>query len=506
MKPSFPRQLGMISVAASLLAGCSLAPDYSVPLATTPAAFKEKTPEQQGWVVAQPSSAYPRGDWWHVFNDPILDALEAEVTDANQNLKVAFAQYSEARDAVDEAGSALFPVLNASASATRNRESKNRPLLGATSQRQYNDYVTELDATYEIDVFGRLRNALAASLAGEEATRDDLETLNLALHVDLATDYFQIRAQDVLVKILADTIKAYEDALRLTQQRFQQGVAAGLDVAQAQSQLELARAQQAAVLLVRARLEHAIALLVGESASGFSLVPGVFNPTPPVIPAGLPSELLQRRPDIASAEREVAAANSEIGVAEASFYPAITFSASGGFEGDLLQNFIEAPSRFWSIGPSAALTIFDAGERDAILAAAGETYNQQVATYRQTVLTAYQQVEDSLASIRLLDQEAVAQNNAVKAANQELTYANQRYQNGLNEYLDVITAQATLLQAQTQEESVLSDRLNARVSLIQALGGGWGPLPASSPVNPDPASLLHASEPGSVFEVLKSPF
>ena len=485
-----------------LVAGCSLAPDYAVPEAPTPVSFRESV-STEGWQQAQPSAAYPRGEWWRVFNDPILDTLENETTDANQNLRSALDAYEQARAAVDAASASLLPLLNADASGTREKQSKNRPIFSSSSPVYYNDYLVSLDATYEVDVFGRLRNALASASASEQASRDDLETLNLQTHIDVASDYFQLREQDALIRIYADTIKNYRDALELTQQRFNQGLAAGLDVAQAESQLDLAAGQADAVSLARSRLEHAIALLVGESSSTFKLAPGVFNPTPPVIPAGVPSDLLQRRPDIAGNERRVAEANSEIGVAKAAFYPTFQIDLSSGFEGDKIANWISAPSRFWSIGPSGALTLFDAGQRDAILAEAGEAYDQTVANYRQSVLSAYRDVEDALASIRQLDREAVNEDNAVKASNLELTYANQRYANGLNEYLDVVTAQTTLLNAEQGEEDVLANRLNARVSLIQALGGGWGPVAPRPPVNPDPASIRNIGKPGSVFDLLK---
>jgi NodT family efflux transporter outer membrane factor (OMF) lipoprotein len=485
-----------------ILAGCSLAPDYAVPEVATPPAFKEQV-STEGWEQAQPSAAFPRGEWWRVFDDPILDTLEDETTDANQNLRAALDAYEQARSAVDAASSSLFPVLNADSSVTRERESRHRPLFSTSAPVTYDDDIASLDATYEVDVFGRLRNALAEASAEEQASRDDLETLNLQTHIDVATDYFELREQDALIRIYADTIKAYKQALTLTQQRFDQGLAAGLDVAQAQSQLALAESDAEAVSLARSKLEHAIALLVGESSSTFTLAPGIFNPAPPPIPVGMPSDLLQRRPDVAAAERRASAANAEIGIAEAAFYPTFEIDASGGFEGNAIRNWVEAPSRFWSIGPSGALTLFDAGKREAILGEASEGYDQTVANYRQTVLTAYRDVEDALASIRQLDREAVDEDNAVKAANLELTYANQRYTNGLNEYLDVVTAETTLLTAERGEEDVLAARLNARVALIQALGGGWGPLPPPQPVNPDPASLQNIGKPGSVFELLK---
>jgi NodT family efflux transporter outer membrane factor (OMF) lipoprotein len=502
-----PRRLAGYLILSSTLASCSLAPDYLTPKTPEVEQYKELKPAD-GWAVANPSSAvYPRGEWWHVFNDPILDALEAEVTDANQNLKASLASYEQARAAVDAAGSALLPLVQSSASSTRERESVNRPLFSqGNSPVEYSDHIVSVDATYEIDVWGRLRNTLAAASESEQANEADLETLNLTLHADLASDYIQLRAQDVLVHIYAETIQAYKDALTLTRQRFDSGIASGLDVAQAEAQLQTAEAQSQAVALARAKLEHAIALLVGEPASTFSLAPGIFYPNPPAIPQGMPSELLQRRPDIAAAEKRVEAANSEIGVAEAAFYPDFQFDLSGGLESGKISNWIEAPSRFWSIGPAGSLTLFDAGEREAILSEASESYNQSVAQYRQTVLTAYQDVEDALASIRLLDQEAVAEEGAVKAAQKELDYANQRYSNGLAEYLDVVTAQTTLLTAQQSQANILSDRLTARVALIQALGGGWGPMPAPTPPDPDPASLQNIEQPDSVFNLLHPTF
>ncbi len=492
---------GIATLAACLLTSCSLAPDYHVPKVGVPQAFKERKPFE-GWVEAEPAAQYPRGEWWRAFNDDILTILEAEVTDANQNLLGALAAYEQSHQAVDAAGAALFPVVDANASSMRERESPNRPLFNTAGQITFNDHIVSLDATYDVDVFGRLRNALASSESSSEASADDLETLNLSVHAELASDYFQLREQDALVGIYAETIVDYRKQLELTQQLFQQGIAAGVDVAQAQSQLQLAISQSDAIALARAKLEHAIAVLVGQSSSTFSIAADSFNTNPPVIPAGMPSELLERRPDIAAAERRVSAANADIGVAEAAFYPDFQFDVSGGFESQHLSNWIQGPSRFWSIGPTGMLSAFDAGERDAVLAEAGEAYNQTVANYRQTVLGAYRDVEDALASIRLLDQQEVAQRAAVKAAQDELNFANQRYANGLNTYLEVVTAQTVLLQAQQGEAEVVAQRVLGRVSLIQALGGGWGPLPPAPPPNPDPASVVHAGQPGSVFDLL----
>jgi NodT family efflux transporter outer membrane factor (OMF) lipoprotein len=479
---------------------CSLAPDYRPPSVGVPEAYKENKPVD-GWVIGQPVVAeMPRGDWWTVFNDPILNSLEAEVTDANQNLAAAFASYQAARAAVDAAGAALFPIVQADASSARERESINRPLFNTSNIHTFNDNIVSADATYDVDVFGRLRNALASTQAQTEASGDDLETLTLSLHADLAADYYQLRQQDVLVQIFTDTVSDYKKALDLTQQRFDQGIASGIDVAQAQSQLQLAIAQSNAVALARAKLEHAIAVLVGEASATFALAPAPLTTVAPIIPAGLPSELLQRRPDVAAAERRVAAANADIGVARAAFYPDFQFDISGGFESQHLSNWIQGPSRFWSIGPTGMLSVFDAGERDAVLAEAGEGYNQTVATYRQTVLGAYRDVEDALASIRLLDQETVAQQAAVAAAQKQLQYANDRYTGGINTYLEVVVAQTTLLTAQQSLADVLGQRMVARVQLIQALGGGWGPLPPAPVPNPDPAALQNAGKPGSIFD------
>ena len=488
---------------AVALSGCSLAPDYHVPEAAIPPAYREDVP-QDGWVKAQPAAAaIPRGEWWRVFNDPILDLLEAETTDANQNLRAALAAFEQSQAEVQGADAALFPLLNADASSTRNQQSRNRPLFSTTSPTHYSDHIVSLDASYDIDVFGRLRNSLAAAEARSIASEDDLQTLNLSTHASLAGDYFQLREQDLLLRLYTQTIAAYRQALELTQQRLQQGISSGLDVAEAQTQLQSALAQADAVTLARARLEHAIALLVGEPASTFSLAPTNTNFNPPTIPAGLPSELLQRRPDIAAQERRVAAANADIGVAYAAFYPDFQFDLSGGYEGNHLQNWIKAPSKFWSVGPSGSLTIFDAGEREAILEEAGQAYDEAVADYRQSVLTGYQQTEDAIASIKLLDSEEISQARDVQAAQAGLDYSNQRYADGVDTFLNVVTLQTTLLDAQRQEAAVLADRINARVQLIQALGGGWGPIENPAPLpNPDPASVLNADKPGSIFRGL----
>ena len=496
----------LAGLTALLLGSCSLAPDYKGPTVGTPQTFKNQKPVD-GWVQAEPAAAqFPKGEWWRAFNDDILNILEAEVTDANQSLQAGLAAAEQNSEAVQAAGAALFPLIQADASATREHQSVNRPLFGSSTLHTYNDHIVSLSGTYDLDVFGRLRNSLAVAQSGSEASTDDLLSLSLTLHADLAADYFQLREQDALMRILGDTIMAYAKQLDLTQLLFNQGLAAGVDVAQAQSQLELAKAQSDSVALARAKLEDAISVLIGQPAPTFKVAADTFDIKPPVIPAGIPSEVLERRPDVAAAERRVAAANSDIGVAAAAFYPDFQFDISGGFESEHLKDWIAGPSKFWSIGPTGMLTLFDAGEREAVLAEASEAYNQTVANYRQTVLQAYQQVEDALASMRMLDKQEIDQEGAVTAAQAELNYANQRYANGLNTYLEVVTAQTTLLTAQQGLAEVQAQRILARVALIQALGGGWGPLASTTPPNPDPASLAHVGEPGSIYNNLDPHF
>lgn len=463
------------------LTACNLAPDYVVPETETPTAFKE----EPGWVKAAPADDETRGPWWMMFSDPVLNDLEAKATAANQTLAVAVAQYIAATAESQYARSALFPIVGLSGSSLRERESHHRPLFGTTSPSVYSDHTLGLDASYELDFWGKYRNAAYAAEALADASEADLRTAELSIHAELATDYFQIRDEEAQIRLLKQTIVAYRQALELTQARFKEGIAADVDVAEAETQLDNAEAQADDVLLSRAHLEHAIALLIGRAASDFSLDPIPLDAAKPVIPLGMPVSLLQRRPDVAAAERRVFSANAEIGVAKAAYYPDFSLDAAGGYEGNAVSNWFEGPSRFWSVGPSMALTLFDSGARDALDVEAEAAYDEAAANYRNTVLNAYREVEDNLAGIRLLDDEAKAETAAVGAAQRALDYANARYENSVNTYLEVVNAQATALQTQRQAVDVNAQALNARVALIKSLGGTW-----EGHEEPEPAPVI----------------
>jgi NodT family efflux transporter outer membrane factor (OMF) lipoprotein len=469
---------------ALALASCNLAPDYFSPTVPEPAAYKEIDPN---WTVAQPAAQMPRGEWWLVFQDPMLTDLEAQVKDANQDLLAAVARFENARAAVEYARASLFPVVTGNGSALRERESRNRPLIGATSPTYYNDNIAGLDATYEVDIFGRLRNAATAAEVAEEASADDLQTINLALHTELAADYFRLRGSEALMRLLTDTVKIYQQALDLTTQRFEGGIAPEIDVQEARAQLKATQAALADATLTRAKTEHAIAVLIGRSASDFSLPPSEFIGQPPAIPAGQPSLLLQRRPDIAAAERVVAERNAQIGIARAAYFPVFDLTADGGYEGGKNSNVFKAASEFWSFGPTLATTVLDFGQLDALDAEAHANYDEAVANYRSTVLGAWRNVEDGLAQVRYYDEEAIDEAEAVKAANRALELANEQYAAGVITFLNVVTSQAISLQDEATVVNTFVQQMNARVALINALGGVWGehPEPIPLPVPPE---------------------
>jgi NodT family efflux transporter outer membrane factor (OMF) lipoprotein len=475
-----------LPLALLALASCNLAPDYFVPDAPAAPAYKEIDPN---WTVAVPAAQMPRGQWWLVFQDPMLNDLEAQIQDANQDLQAAIARFENARAAVEYARASLFPVVTGNASSLRERESRNRPLIGATSPTYYGDHVVGLDATYEVDVFGRLRNAATAAEVSAEASADDLQTLNLSLHAELAADYFQLRGSEALMRLLVSTIKAYQEALDLTTQRFEGGVAGEIDVQEARAQLKAAQAALADATLARAKTEHAIALLIGRAASDFSLPESEFIGQPPAIPAGMPSLLLERRPDIAEAERDIAARNAQIGVARAAYFPVFDLTADGGYEGSKNSTVFKSASQFWSFGPSAVMTVLDFGQLDALDTEAHANYDAAVANYRQTVLGAYRDVEDSLAGVRYYDQEAADETEAVKAADRALELANDRYAGGVATFLDVVTSQAISLQDEATVVNTFVQQMNARVALIKALGGVWGDHPDPIPLPVPPADL-----------------
>jgi NodT family efflux transporter outer membrane factor (OMF) lipoprotein len=452
---------------------CSFAPTYKKPESAPAAAAYQ---ESGDWKAAEPQDGNSRGAWWTVFQDPALDQLEAKVTDANQDLKAAYARLLQAQAATRIARADLFPTLNVGASATRSRASVNSPRFPAGAEPVGNDFDLQADLSYEIDVWGRVRNAVASAKASQQASAADLATLNLAVHAELATDYFALRAQDVQALLLDKTVADYQKSLQLTQNLYNGGAAALTDVAQAQAQLETARTQAADILLQRAQSEHAIAVLLGVNPSGFHLdaAPPGAPLSPPLIDAGLPSELLERRPDVAAAERRVAAANAQIGVARAAYFPVFSLSAATGFDSTSSSSWLSAPSRLWSIGPAAGLlTVFDAGRHRAQTAQAQAVYDEQVADYRKTVLVAFQEVEDNLAALKQLQQESVSESAAVSATATALEQAQYRYKAGIVTYLEVATIENNSLQAQLANVSIELRRMNGSVLLVKALGGGW---------------------------------
>ena len=473
-----------IICAAAALAGCTAGPNYVRPTTDTPSTYKEA----QGWKQAEPRDEQPRGAWWEVFKDAQLDALVKQVEVTNQTLKAAEARVREAHALTQAARAAYFPIVTANASASR---SGGRG--GATGSSgsttgpgggPRNNYNVALDVNWEIDLWGRVRRTVEASEATAQASVADLEAAKLSAQAQLAEDYFLLRAQDAEIRLLNDTVGAYERSLQLTRNQYAVGVVGRADVAQAETQLKSTQAQAIDAAIQRAQLEHAIAVLIGKAPAEFTIaaepVPNEF----PAIPVGLPSDLLERRPDIAAAERRAAAANAQIGVAESAFFPALTLSATGGFQSSLLSQLFSAPSRYWSLGPALAQVIFDAGLRRAQTDQAIATYDENVANYRQTVLTGFQEVEDNLVALRNLEQEAVVQDEAVKAARESLAIVLNQYRAGTANYLAVIVIQAAALSNERTAIGILGRRLTASVALIKALGGGWNEAPAASTNEP----------------------
>jgi NodT family efflux transporter outer membrane factor (OMF) lipoprotein len=452
-----------------LLAGCMVGPDYRRPTAEVPAAYKEVG----NWKQAQPNDQNLGGNWWEIFQDPQLNALEAQINVSNQNLKAAEAQYTQARALVRYQRAAYFPTIDGGASATRNRISQNRPASVVANGTTYNDFQIPLEMSYEVDVWGRVRRTVESYREQAQASAADLATVNLSMHAQLALDYFQARTLDAEEQLLNSTVTQYQQALDLIESRYAGGLASDLEVQQAKTQLETTRAQAIDVRVARAQYEHAVAVLIGKPPADFSLAALPLTAPPPAIPAGLPSELLERRPDIAAAERRMASANAQIGVAKAAYYPVISLAASGGFESGAISTLLTGPSALWSVGGSAIAPIFDAGRRRANLDQAIAAYDQTVANYRETVLTGFQQVEDNVAALRILEHEAQVQAEAVVAAQKYLELANSRYAGGVTSYLEVTTAQSAALSDEVTAVSILGRRMVDAVTLVQALGGGW---------------------------------
>ena len=466
------RALGLGCAVA--IAGCSLAPHYQRPgTPPPPATYKEAG----DWKVSAPADTGARGHWWMMFGDADLDALEAALTDANQSLKAALARFEQARAQTRIARSDWFPTLTAQANATRGEVSVYSQGYTPGQTRTGNSFVLSGDFSYEIDVFGRVRNTVAGARANEQATAGDVASLDLSLHAELATDYFMLRGLDIEQRFLDQTVFDYARALQLTENLYKGGAAAISDVQQAQAQLESARTQAEDTRLHRAQTEHAIAVLIGREPADFSLparAEDVFA-SMPAIDAGIPSQLLERRPDVAAAERRVAAANAGIGVARAAYFPVFDLFASAGAQSSSTATWLTAPAQFWSLGPQALLTIFDGGLHAAQSAAAHASYDEQVANYRNTVLTAYQDVEDNLAAIRQLQRETVSQAAAAKATQGALDQANLRYKGGIVTYLEVVSTQNAALAARLTAADIDIRRATATVQLVKALGGDWNP-------------------------------
>jgi NodT family efflux transporter outer membrane factor (OMF) lipoprotein len=460
--------------AGGFFAGCNLAPKYQPPAVQTPAAFMELTPQSAEatnlWKIAQPSDALIRGNWWEIFNNTQLNALEAQVAVSNQNVAAAFANFLSARAIVKEARAQLFPTLTANPAVTRARQQvPGSPAGGAT----FTTYSLPLDASWQPDFWGRIGNTVKADSLEAQATAGDLQNTRLAAQAELAMDFFQLRSQDRLIRLYNDTVKAYRDSLTLTKVRRRTGIVSDEDVSQAETQLETTEAQATNLGILRAQLEHAIAILIGKPPAGLSIPFEPLATSPPAPPLSVPSRLLERRPDIAAAERRVAEANARIGIAKAAYYPNVTLSASGGFESAATSSLLNWSSRVWSVGAGLAETLFDAGLRKATVQQFRAAYDNTVATYRQTVLTAFQQVEDDLAALRILARQIEQQETAVKSSKIYLDLSLLRYTQGIDSYLNVILAQTTLLANQQTLVTLRTQQMTASVQLVQAIGGGW---------------------------------
>lgn len=460
------------------LAGCVVGPKYVKPSTPTPPAYKEQPPASyQGadqWQPANPGDQASRGRWWEIFGDPELNGLEEQVATSNQDLKVFEARFREARAAIRFNRASLFPTITTSPSAVSIKNTDYTPNFPAKLQEAgTGQFILPVDLSYEVDLWGRIRRSVAAAREEAQATAGDYETAKLSLEAELAMDYFNLRNDDAQKQLLDDTVKAYSDNVRLTTRRFTGGVAPRSDVAQAQTQLDTTRVQDTDVTVERAQYEHAIAVLIGKPPAEFSLAAAPIKTQPPIIPAGLPSELLQRRPDIAAAERRMAEANQQIGIARAAYFPTLMFDGATGVAGTHFGNWLTWPAGFWAVGPNLAETLFDAGRRRATSQSARANYDGTVGTYRQTSLTAFQEVEDNLAALRILETEAKQQDQAVTSSKDSLHLFTNRYKGGVDTYLQVITAQTIELANERNAIDILRRRMDASVLLVKALGGGW---------------------------------
>jgi len=477
-RPRALKRISAIAAAAAacavwLLPGCTVGPDYVRPAVAVPANYKEAAADGSAWKVAEPGDRESRGKWWTLYDDPLLNALEDVLVSANQNLRVAESRYAQARALVESARSNYLPSITAGVSAGRARNSANTPTSTTASIGPTNAFALPLQVSWELDIWGRLRRAVESSEASAQAIAADLESVRLSLQSELALDYFLLRGIDSERQLLDRTLVAYRKAYELTINRHEGGAASDADVAQAETQLKTAQAQAINLRVQRAQLEHAIAVLIGKAPAEFSLPEVGLDASPPSVPLAMPSALLERRPDIASAERQMASANAQIGVARAAFYPTISLGASAGFQSSDASNWFDWPSRFWSVGPSAALVLFDANRRRALSEQAEAAYAGTVAAYRQTVLSAFQDVEDNLAELAVLAEEAAVQDAAVKAARRSVAQTTNRYEAGAASYLEVVVAQTFALSDERAAVDIARRRMLASVRLVKALGGDW---------------------------------
>jgi NodT family efflux transporter outer membrane factor (OMF) lipoprotein len=483
---------GLLIAAASLVAlaltGCTVGPRYARPNVTVPSAYKEAKPS-----TPAPTQKVP-DKWWGLFADPQLNSFEAQIQVSNQNLKQAEAQFQEARALVRYYRAGLFPTIAIGPSAVGEHTSYNRPPLAGLQGLTYTDLQMQGDLSYEVDAWGRVRRTVESARESAQASAADLATVNLSLQAELATDYFDLRNADAEEELLKSTVADYEKTLQLTENRYHGGLASDLDVEQATTQLNATEAEEIDIGVARAQYEHAIAVLIGKPPAAFSIPSSPLSAVPPTVPAGLPSQLLESRPDVAAAERRVAAANAQIGVAKAAYFPQLALSASGGFESGAITTLLQGPSGAWALGGGALETVFEGGQRHAVSAETRAAYDQTVAAYRQNVLTAFQNVEDNLAALRILAQEAGKQDIAVRAAQRTVVLSLNEYKGGLVDYLQVLTAQTTELSDESTAVNILGRRTVATVQLIQAIGGGWNrsELPTAAQVSQN-ASQLKAS-------------
>jgi multidrug efflux system outer membrane protein len=480
LPPVIKSDLKSALLAAALLAGCSLVctlgctvgPGYKRPTAQVPDAWKGEGP----WQTAAPKDAIPKGAWWQIFHDAELDRLEQELLQANQSLVAAEDRLSQARSQARIASSAYFPDVSADPSGQRQRLSGNRPLSGspvAPVAVTQNVFTVPFSVSYELDLFGRVRRNLEAANASLQGSAADLENVRLVLTAELAADYFNLRELDREAGVVRQSVGIQQKGLDLVNHRHEGGVANGLEVAQQEALLDATATQLSLVQHQRAQYEHAIAALTGKSASAFSLAEAPFDAAPPAIPTGVPSEILERRPDVATSERQMAFENAQVGLAMAAFYPHITLGGSGGWESRDIATLMNAPSAFWSLGGDLLQPIFNGGRNRANLAASRAAYDESIANYRESVLVAFQQVEDGLSGLALLDQAAKTQRAAVADSRRALDIANNRYVGGVTTYLDVITAQSTLLSNERLATQLLGQQMVTSVYLVKALGGAW---------------------------------